>query len=113
MKKFLKAKAVTKRCDDNTYLSAWFVTFYCMTYKVNYNRDFVNWSYYNYMDYFIPTAEDVMEITDFTGIGIHNGEYSDTNYTYVITNVDKYSFNIWVYNGKGDFIDLISIRNYE
>ena len=56
LKLFFKCKGVKNRSRDNNYLSAWFVTFYCMNYKVNYLRDNVTFDYYNYLDYIIPDS---------------------------------------------------------
>ena len=109
LSKFFKSYGSKVRRLDNNYLSAWFVTFYCMNNKVNYLRKDVNWDYFNYMDYFIPTVEDIFNIVDFSGVGLHNGEESDTNYTYVITNRDITSSNVWVYNINKEFIELISL----
>ena len=101
---FFKLEGAKKRREDPSYLSAWFVTYYCMSYKLKYLQDFLIDN--NYVNYFNPNLDDLYNANDFSGIGLHNGEYDDTHYTYVVTSCDITRSNVWIYGKNKKFIDL-------
>lgn len=109
LKQFLKSNGAYKRRNDYSYLSAWFITYYCMFYKMPYLIEPVDWSFSNYMDYYVSSKDDILEVPDFMGIGINNGGYTDCSFTYVIFERDVSSFNVFMYGSDKKFIELVSV----
>ena len=113
---FLSSNGAKQRSKDYQYLSAWFVAYYCIFYQLKFikasdklSEGYIDIeSYDEYRDNYTPSYEDFKSVSDFNGIGIHNGDFDEQVYTYLITEgALKDTFNIWIYDYSNKFITFI------
>ena len=117
---YLNCDGAKARADDTSYLSAWFVAYHATNRLLKYNvskPEGLTWRGFDefYKNY-EAKGEDILNTSDFTGIGLENLLATDADYTYVILNDGKlldnsfygsYGFRIFIFDRKFNFIDEI------
>ena len=97
---FLSLEGALSRAGDESYLSAWFVTYNCCL-----------------SSYYELEPCDITKKNDFTGVGLENSLNDWCDYTYVILpdianrkinyNAEQYGFRIFIFDYHFNFIDEI------